>query len=67
MTYIPLAQIEPYLPPSSSASVAKPTSQREENQNCYANTILLRTTSDPVKVIAALRSGVATINANLPV
>jgi predicted permease len=68
MTYIPLAQIEPYLPSSSSifGLASNSTSQREENPNCYANTILLRTTGDPAKAIAALRSAVATIDPNLP-
>jgi ABC-type antimicrobial peptide transport system permease subunit len=69
MTYIPLAQIEPFVPdsggPASSSNVAAPAA-REENQDRYANTILLRTTDDPAKTIADLRAAVAAINPNLP-
>jgi predicted permease len=69
MTYIPLAQIDPYLPGKvgkTAAGAASATSQLDENQNCYANTMLLRTTGDPSKTIASLRSAVAEVNPNLP-
>jgi predicted permease len=68
MTYIPLAQIDPYLPgkAGSSAGAAPGTSQLDENQNCYANTMLLRTTGDPANTIASLRAAVASVNPNLP-
>jgi predicted permease len=69
MTYIPLAQIDPYLPPKvgkAAAGAASSTSQLDENQDCYANTLLLSTTGDPAKTIASLRSAVASINPNLP-
>jgi predicted permease len=70
MTYIPVAQIEPFLPANTdkTASGDSPAtrSQPEENQNCYANTMLLRTTGDPAKTIAALRATVKAIDPNLP-
>jgi predicted permease len=70
MTYIPLAQIETYFVPRASAAGANGSStgsvQREENQQCYANTILLRTTGDPAKTIADLRAVVAAVDPNLP-
>jgi predicted permease len=71
MTYIPLAQIEPYLPlaenaPNSLAAGAA-SATREENQDLYANTILLRTTGDPAGTISALRPTVAGIDPNLPI
>jgi predicted permease len=59
MTYIPLAQIEPYF-------VDHVSGQREENQQLYANTILLHTAGDPSKTIADLRAAVAGIDPNLP-
>lgn len=68
MTYIPLAQIEPWLPeqtgkPSTASFKSAP---RQENQDCYANTILLRTSGDPVRTVADLRAAIAAINPNLP-
>jgi ABC-type antimicrobial peptide transport system permease subunit len=70
MTYIPLAQIDPYLPlkagKAAAAGTASGTRQLDENQDCYANTMLLRTTGDPAKTIAALRSAVTSIDPNLP-
>jgi ABC-type antimicrobial peptide transport system permease subunit len=68
MTYIPLAQIAPGL----SDPAGKPTSAgskpvpRQENQDCYANTVLLRTSGDPGKIIADLRAALTGINPNLP-
>jgi predicted permease len=69
MTYIPLAQIDPYVTVKAGkagAGAASTASQLDENQNCYANTMLLRTAGDPAKTIAALRSAVAAVNPNLP-
>jgi predicted permease len=66
MTYVPLAQIEPYMPiENKPASDSKPA-VREENQDRYADMILLRTTGDPAKVTADLRASVAAIDPNLP-
>lgn len=69
MTYIPLAQIDPFVPEppgmSSSAANARPA-PREENGDCYANTLLLRTDGDPEKTITDLRAVVATVNPDLP-
>jgi predicted permease len=68
MTYIPLAQIEPYMPAESrSAAKTGAAPPREENQDRYANMILLRTTGDPSKTTADLRNAVAAIDPNLPV
>ena len=47
MTYIPLAQIEPYTPVQTGPASAPKSAVREENQDRYANIILLRTTGDP--------------------
>lgn len=69
MTYIPLSQIDLYAPDSrgkdTTASGAAPT-PREENQDRYANTIVLRTTADPAKTSADLRATVTSIDPNLP-
>ncbi|QEE26915.1 ABC transporter permease [Terriglobus albidus] len=62
MTYIPLAQIDPYTPVSSGREIT----QREENQDRYAYAILLRTTADPAKMVGDLRAAVASIDPNLP-
>jgi predicted permease len=73
MTYIPLAQIDPFVPiaAASSATSGKsgsaPTpTPREENQDRFAGTILVRTTGDPAKTIANLRAAVAATDPNLP-
>jgi predicted permease len=66
MTYIPLAQIEPYMPVETRPSGNPKPAIREENQDRYANIILLRTTGDPAKVTADLRAAVASIDSNLP-
>ncbi len=70
MTYIPLAQIDPYLPADSSAAgangVAANTAVRRENQDCFAYTILLRTAGDPAYTIADLRAAVTSVDPNLP-
>jgi len=67
MTYIPLAQIEPFAPvdPPAPGSSAKPAPP-EENQDRYANTILIRTTGNPAKTVADLRAAVTSIDPNLP-
>jgi predicted permease len=70
MTYIPLAQIDPFLPADSSAPaatrvVAKPAIP-EENQDRFAGMILVRTTGDPAHTIADLRAAVASVDPNLP-
>ena len=69
MTYIPLAQIETLLPApaalSANEAATKPA-PREENNDCYAHLILIRTTGDPARTIADLRSAVAEVDPNLP-
>jgi predicted permease len=70
MTYIPMSQIDTFLPaeaPSASANgnPAKPA-PREENNDVYAHTILIRTSGDPTKTIADLRTAVAEVDPNLP-
>lgn len=65
MTYVPLAQIEPYMPVDKSPNAPK-AAAREENQDRYANMILIRTTGDPANTIGDLRSVVASIDPNLP-
>jgi len=69
MTYIPLAQIEPFVPTASdssakSASNTKPAPP-EENHDRFVGTILVRTTGDPAKTIADLRAAVAATDPNL--
>jgi predicted permease len=67
MTYIPLSQIETFLPAGAAAATANgKTAPREENQDCYARTILMRTSSDPAKAIPDLRAAVAGVDPNLP-
>jgi len=66
MTYIPLAQIEPFAPANPSTAVSAAAAQPEENQDRYANMILVRTTGDPAKTIADLRHAVASVDPNLP-
>jgi predicted permease len=66
MTYIPLAQIEPFVPVDPTAKSDAVLAPREENQDRFAGTILLRTTGDPAKVTADLRAAVATVDPNLP-
>jgi predicted permease len=63
MTYIPLTQIEPFIPKDPAAPAS---SIREENQDRYANIILLRTSADPARTVADLRAAVAAVNPNLP-
>ncbi|MDW5266194.1 MULTISPECIES: ABC transporter permease [Acidobacteriaceae] len=72
MTYIPLAQIEPFVPAPVASSAASsvrsggPTpTPPEENQDRFAGTILVRTTGDPAKTIANLRAAVTATDPNL--
>ncbi len=69
MTYIPLVQIDTFLPVNAAAAPANTSARpasREENNDCYAHTILVRTSSDPAKTIADLRAAVAAVDPNLP-
>jgi predicted permease len=70
MTYLPLSQIEAFPPvppigPAETKTSGTPAA-REENNNCYANTILIRTSGDPAKTIADFRAAVADVDRNLP-
>jgi predicted permease len=73
-TYIPLAQIDPWVattnpfsnPAPASAANATPA-PREQNQDAFANNILLRTSGDPAQSAADLRSVVRSIDPSLPV
>jgi predicted permease len=66
MTYIPISQIETYLPVDAAAAASGKAAPREENEDTYAHTILIRTSSDPAKTIADLRTAVAQVDPNLP-
>jgi predicted permease len=70
MTYIPLSQIDTFLPVQTPLASANSTpaklAPREENNDCYAHTILIRTSGDPAKTIADLRAAVAEVDPNLP-
>ncbi len=70
MTYIPLSQIDTFLPADSAVATAKGKAEkpapREENNDCYAHTILIRTSGDPARTIADLRMAVAEVDRNLP-
>ena len=66
MTYIPLAQIEPFVPVDPNAKSDAAPAPPEENQDRFSGTILLRTTGDPAKTTAALRAAVAAVDPNLP-
>ena len=68
MTYIPLSQIDTFLPVAAAVGNGKATqpAPREENDDCYAHIILIRTSSDPAKTIADLRAAVAQVDPNLP-
>lgn len=68
MTYIPLAQIEPFMPAPPAASTASGVTKPvppEENQDRFAGTILVRTTGDPAKTIADVRAAVTATDPNL--
>jgi len=68
MTYIPLAQIDPYVPADSAADAAggANTVVHQENQDRFASMILLRTIGDPAHTIADLRAAVRSVDPNLP-
>jgi predicted permease len=70
MTYLPLEQIDPFLPaspalPAQKSSAPKPTPP-EENQDRFANFILLRTAGNPTRIIGELQVAVKDIDPNLP-
>jgi predicted permease len=68
MTYIPLAQIEPYVPAASDSSAKSSnakTALPEENHDRFVGTILVRTTGDPANTIAGLRAAVTATDPNL--
>ena len=68
MTYIPLTQIDTFLPAAvgpGNGKAAQPA-PREENEDCYAHTILIRTSGDPTRTIADLRAAVAQVDPTLP-
>jgi predicted permease len=66
MTYIPLAQIDPFNPVDPLSPATTMPAAPEENQDRVANLILLRTTGDPANTIADLRAVVTSIDPNLP-
>jgi predicted permease len=71
MTYIPLAQIEPFVPAASDSSTkgsnaeAEADAAFEENHDRFASTILVRATGDPANTIAGLRAAVTATDPNL--
>jgi len=65
MTYIPVAQIDLF-PPTDQLAGGTANLAPQENNNCYAGTLMLRTTGDPSRSIADLRAAVASIDPNLP-
>jgi predicted permease len=67
MTFLPLAQIEPFMPAEKSSPGSPAPAPPVENEDRFANTILLRTANDPATTIADLRTTVAAIDSNLPV
>lgn len=60
MTYIPLAQIEPYAPSGDGKQAPEP------NQDRFAGIILVRTLGDPTTRIADFRAAMASVDPNLP-
>jgi predicted permease len=71
MTYIPLAQIEPYLPTGAATLSQRSNGAHpilpEENQDRFADVILLRVKGDPTHAMAALRSAISAVDPNLPI
>lgn len=59
MTYIPLAQIEPFVPGQNAKSP-------EENQDRFVFTILVRTAGDATRTVASLQSALSEVDSNLP-
>jgi predicted permease len=66
MTFLPLAQIEPFMPAEKSSPGSAAPGPPVENEDRFASTILLRTANDPATTIASLRATVAAIDPNLP-
>jgi predicted permease len=70
MVYIPLEQIDPFLPAPPPSQVQEHTAAaqipREENQDRYANVVLVRTTGDPKRIAGELQSAVGEVDRNLP-
>jgi ABC-type antimicrobial peptide transport system permease subunit len=60
MTYVPLAQIEPFVPGRQSKAP-------EENQDRFVNVILVRTTGDATHTITSVESALSSVDPNLPV
>ena len=60
MTYVPLAQIEPFVPGQRSKAP-------EENQDRFVNILLVRTTGDATRTIAGIESALSSVDPNLPV
>jgi predicted permease len=58
MTYVPLAQIEPFVQGDAGA--------QEENQDLFVGQLLVRTSGDPSHSIADLRAAVSSVDPNLP-
>jgi predicted permease len=71
MTYIPLAQIDPFLPADPTASTATGAAAKhavpEENESRFVSMILVRTIGDPVHSMNDVRAAIASVDANLPV
>lgn len=59
MTYIPLAQIEPFVPAET------PKAPPDENQDRFVFTILVRTAQDPAHTVAAFESALNSVDPNL--
>lgn len=70
MVYIPLEQIEPFLPapqaPQGQEHAGVAQKPREENQDRYANVLLVRTAGDPKRIAGELQSAVGEVDRNLP-
>ena len=65
MTYIPLAQIEPFSPVDPHAPAGSLTTPTE-NESRFAFLIVARTVGDPANTVAELRAAVASVDPNLP-
>ena len=66
LTYIPIAQIEPF-EPVEAVKPGEPVKPPVENQNRYAHMMLVRTTGDPAKMTGELRAAFRAVDPNLPV
>ncbi len=69
MTYIPCwprSHLFTVRGPIESASGTAKAAPPEENNNCFASNLILRTTGDPSRSIADLRAAVASVDPNLP-